>query len=197
MTSTTDSITLADGKYTVELGTQNGRFSFTALRNGLPWRDMSADGDGMMLAMFQKLLEQQDRIAQLERAAQAPIQRTLQRWDVEDGTTEPVEAEPTYTMTMDPHRGLLEIRPAGLSDDQLVGLPQMLAYVEIMNGLPRLIVQTDIISGEVEAQFISLPDGRLVDRLYAMPDIQAIGEQIRARGTARSESTESHQAPRA
>ena len=202
MTDTIDTITLDGGKYTVELGHRNGRFSFTALRNGEPWRDMSSDGDNLMLAMFQQLRDQQEQIARLERAAQAPIQRTLRRWDVEDGSTEPVEAEPTYTMTMDAARGLLEIRPAGLSDEQLDGVPQLLVMVEIMKGLPRVLVHTDVLSGEVEAQFVSLPDGRLVDRLYAMPDIQAIGEQIRERAHAAApsespDSPQSDQAPRA
>jgi len=201
MTGTIDSITLDDGKYTVELGSQNGRFSFTALRYGEPWRDMSTDGDGLMLAMFHKLREQQERIAQLERAANESIQRTMRRWDVEDGSTEPVEAEPTYTMTMDPQRRQVEIRPAGLSDDQLEGVPQMLLSVEIMNGLPRVIVHTDIVEGEVAAEFISLPDGRLADPLAVthavMPDVRAIGEQIRTRAADPSGTSDSDQAPRA
>ncbi|KWT65075.1 MULTISPECIES: hypothetical protein [unclassified Variovorax] len=196
MTDPIDKITLEGGKYTVELGVKNGRFSFTALRHGEPWRDMSSDGDNLMLAMFQKIREQKEQIAKLERGVQAPLQRTLRRWDVEDGSTEPVEAEPTYTMTMDADRGLLEIRPAGLNDEQLDGVPQLLVMVEIMKGLPRLLVHTDILGGEVEAQFVSLPDGRLVDRLYATPDIQAIGEQIRSRAAAPSEFPESNQAPR-
>lgn len=61
-----DSIVVGDGKYTVQLGVRNGRFSFTALRNGEAWRDMSGDGDGLMVAMFHHMLDQQARIAQLE-----------------------------------------------------------------------------------------------------------------------------------
>ncbi|VTU45002.1 hypothetical protein [Variovorax sp. RA8] len=197
MSETFDSITLDGGKYTVELGHKNGRFTFTAQRYGQPWRDMSSDGDNLMLAMFQELRSQREQIARLEQEAKEPIRRTLQRWDVEDGTTEPVEAEPTYTMTMDPDRGLLEIRPAGLSDEQLNGVPQMLVMVEILNGLPRLLVHTDVLSGEVEAQFVSLPDGGLVNQLYATPDVQAIGEQIRAHAAAPSPSPDSRESARA
>lgn len=197
MNNTNDSITLADGKYTVELGTKAGRFCFTALRNGEPWRDMSSDGDGLMLAMFHRLLEQRERIAELERAASEPIQRSMRRWDVEDGSAEPVEAEPTYTVTMDAQRGMVEIRPAGLGDGQLEGVPQLLVFVEVVNGLPRLLVHTDIVGGEVQAEFVCLPDGRLADRLYPIPDIQAIGEQIRSRAAASLESAEAGQVPRA
>jgi|GEM_PF-4824478 len=72
-----DSITVGDGKYTVQLGVSKGRFSFTALRNGEPWRDMSGDGDGLMVAMFHHMLDQQARIAQLESQLNAPASGDL------------------------------------------------------------------------------------------------------------------------
>lgn len=199
MTGTIDKITLDNGKYTVELGHKNGRFSFTALRNGLPWRDMSSDGDNLILAMFQQLRDQQDRIAQLERAAHEPAQHTIRRWDVEDGSAEAVESEPIYTMTMDPAKGVVEIRPAGVSNDHLEGLPQMLLGVEINGGVPRVYIYDDVLSGEVKHQFTALPDGDLVDELDATPDVQAIGKRIRlaAGQSASQRSPESDQAPRA
>lgn len=199
MTATTDTITLADGKYTVQLGTANGRFSFTSLRNGEPWRDMSGDGDGLMLALFHKVLEQQERISQLELAAQAPVQRTIRRWDVLDGSAEAVEAEPVYTVTMDPAQGLIEIRPEGVSNDHLEGLPQMLLGVEINGGVPRVYIYDDVLSGEVKHLFTALPDGNLVDQEDVKPDVEAIGERIR-QAAARSASPqfpEFDQAPRA
>jgi hypothetical protein len=162
----TDSITLGDGKYTVELGANAGRFSFTATRNGEPWRDMSGDGDGLMLAMFHQLVEQKERIAQLERAANERLTRTMRRWDVEDGSSEAMEAEPAYTITADLDRGL-----------------------------PRVQIYSDTCSGEVAAQFYALPNGKLVSELWLTPDIQEIGEQIRDRATERLEATDSHQAP--
>lgn len=199
MTDTIDTITLDGGKYTVELGHKNGRFSFTALRNGLPWRDMSSDGDNLMLAMFQQLREQQVRIAQLERAATEPVQSTIRRWDVLDGSAEAVEAEPIYTMTMDPAKGILEIRPAGVSNDQLEGLPQLLLGVEINGGAPRVYIYDDVLSGDVKHQFTALPDYELAAELEETPDAQVIGERIRL-AVARSaceQSPESDQAPRA
>lgn len=203
MTDTNDTITLEDGKYTVELGYKNGRFSFTALRNGLPWRDMSSDGDNLMLAMFQELRNQQEHIARLEQAAEEPVRRTLQRWDVRDGSTPALEAEPTYTMTMDPDKGLVEIRPAGIADDDLEDLPQLMVAVEINGGVPRAYIYNNVLDGEVLAQHIALPDGNLVGHLHVEPDVKAIGELLRSRAAASSQSsqspdsTESNQAPRA
>lgn len=196
-TTTTDSITLGDGKYTVELGTQAGRFSFTALRNGQPWRDMSGDGDGLMLAMFHQLLEQKERIAQLEGAAAKRLARTMRRWDVEDGSTEALEAEPSFTITADLDRGMLEVLPAGLSAEEAEGLPQLLVSVEIDRGVPRVQIYSDTVSGEVAAQYYAMPNGKLVSELWLTPDIQAIGEQIRNRVAGHTESPESYQAPRA
>lgn len=200
MTDTIETITLNGGKYTVELGQRNGRFSFVALRNGELWRDMSSDGDNLMLAMFQELRSQQERIAQLEEAAKVPMQRTLQRWDVRDGSTPALEAEPTYTMTMDPDKGLVEIRPAGVADDELDGLPQLMVAVEISGGVPRVFVYNNVFDGEVQAQHIALPDGNLVDHLHVAPDVKAIGELLRSRAaspSAPTDSPESAQAPRA
>lgn len=199
MTDTIDTIALDGGKYTVELGHKNGRFSFTALRNGLPWRDMSSDGDNLMLAMFQQLREQQERIAQLERAATEPVQSTIRRWDVLDGSAEEIEAEPIYTMTMDPAKGIVEIRPAGVSNDQLEGLPQLLLGVEINGGAPRVYIYDDVLSGEVKHQFTALPDGDLAAELEETPDAQVIGERIRlaVARSASEQSPESDQAPRA
>ncbi len=195
MSNTNESITLADGNYTVELGMHNGKFSFSALRNE-PWRDMSSDGDGLMLAMFHRLLEQREHITQLELAAKAPIQRAMRRWDVEEGTTEPVEAEPRYMLTMDADRGLAEIRPAGVADDQVEGLPRMLLAVEIDRGVPRLHIYRDIISGDLESQRLAMPGDQLVHELHVAPDIQAIGEAIRSRTASVDESPFSSQAPR-
>ncbi|MDN8616411.1 hypothetical protein [Variovorax ginsengisoli] len=199
MTDTIDTIKVDGGKYTVELGHKNGRFSFTALRNGLPWRDMSSDGDNLMLAMFQQLRDQQDRIAQLERAATEPVQSTIRRWDVLDGSSEAIEAEPTYTMTMDPAKGVVEIRPAGVSNEQLEGLPQLLLGVEINGGAPRVYIYDDVLSGEVKHQFTALPDGELAADLEETPDAQVIGERIRlaVARSASQQSPESDQAPRA
>jgi len=195
--TTTDSITLGDGKYTVELGAKAGRFSFTARRNGEPWRDMSGDGDGLMLAMFQQLVAQQERIAHLERTAKEQLTRTVRRWDVEDGSSEAVEAEPSYTITADLNRGLLEVVPAGLSAEQSEGLPQLLLSVGVDRGLPRVQIYSDTCSGEVAAQFYAMPNGKLVRELWLTPDIQSLGEQIRERATEHSGSADSHEAPRA
>ena len=200
MSDTIDTITLDGGKYTVELGHKNGRFSFTALRHGEPWRDMSSDGDNLMLAMFQQLRSQQEQIARLEQAARQPVQRTMQRWDVRDGSTPALEAEPTYTMTMDADKGLIEIRPAGIADDDLDGLPQLMVAVEISGGVPRAYVYKDVLAGEVLAEHIALPDGNLVGHLHAEPDVKVIGELLRSRAAAAShspDSSESDQAPRA
>ncbi|OUM00749.1 hypothetical protein [Variovorax sp. JS1663] len=200
MSDTIDTITLDGGKYTVELGHKNGRFSFTALRHGEPWRDMSSDGDNLMLAMFQQLRSQQEQIARLEQAARQPVQRTMQRWDVRDGSTPALEAEPTYTMTMDADKGLIEIRPAGIADDDLDGLPQLMVAVEISGGVPRAYVYNDVLDGEVLAEHIALPDGNLVGHLHAELDVKAIGELLRSRAAAASQSpdsSESDQAPRA
>lgn len=200
MTDPIDTITLDGGKYTVELGHKNGRFSFTALRHGEPWRDMSSDGDNLMLAMFQQLRNQQEQIAKLEQAAKEPVQRTIQRWDVRDGSTPALEAEPTYTMTMDPDKGLVEIRPAGVAEDDLENLPQLMVAVEISGGVPRAYVYNNVLDGEVLAQHIALPDGNLVGHLHVEPDVKAIGELLRSRAAVPPESPdshESHQAPRA
>lgn len=200
MTDTIDTITLDGGKYTVELGHKNGRFSFTALRHGEPWRDMSSDGDNLMLAMFQQLRDQQEQIARLEQAAKEPVQRTLQRWDVRDGSTPALEAEPTYTMTMDPDKGLVAIRPAGIADDDLEDLPQLMVAVEISGGVPRAYIYNNVLDGEVLAQHIALPDGNLVGHLHVEPDVKAIGELLRSRAAAASQSpdsSESDRAPRA
>lgn len=203
MTDTIDTITLDGGKYTVELGHKNGRFSFTALRNGLPWRDMSSDGDNLMLAMFQQLRDQQEQIARLEQAAKEPVQRTLQRWDVRDGSTPALEAEPTYTMTMDPDKGLVELRPAGIANDDLEDLPQLMVAVEIKGGVPRAYIYNNVLDGEVLAQHIALPNGNLIGHLLVEPDVKAIGELLRSRAAGSSQSSqspdssESDQAPRA
>lgn len=135
---------------------------------------MSSDGDNLMLAMFQQLRDQQDRIAQLQRAATEPVQSAIRRWDVLDGSAEAVEAEPTYTMTMDPVKGVVEIRPAGVSNDHLEGLPQLLLGVEINGGAPRVYIYDNVLSGEVKHQFTALPDGDLVAELDATPDAQAL-----------------------
>ena len=193
-----ESIVLEGGKYTVELGARGDGFHFAALRYGEPWRDMSSDGDGLMLAMFQELRAQQQRIEQLEQAAKEPLQKTMQRWDVEDGSVPPEEAEPTYVLKMDARRGLIDVRPEGVSDEQLPEAPHLFIAVEINKGVPCLFVFKDALSGEVEAQYYAMPGGQLVTELYAKPDVQAIGEQIRSlRSRASEAATESNQAPRA
>jgi hypothetical protein len=79
-----DSITVGDGKYTVQLGVSaSGRYSFTALRNGEAWRDMSGDGDGLMLAMFHHMLEQQSLIAELR------LQKDVSQQQADESADEP------------------------------------------------------------------------------------------------------------
>jgi hypothetical protein len=192
-----DSIVLEEGKYTVELSTRNGRFSFTALRNGEAWRDMSSDGDKLMLAMFQQLCEQKLRIEQLEQAAKEPLQKTMRRWDVEEGAVQPLEAEPTYVMKMDVQRGFIDVRPEGVADEHLLDVPHLYVAVEINRGVPCLYVYKDALSGEVEAKYFAM-SGELVERLDENPDIQAIGQQIRdARDRPVEAANESRQAPSA
>lgn len=174
-----DSITVGDGKYTVQLDSSEGRNSFTAMRNGLPWRDMSGDGDGLMLAMFHHILEQRARIDKLE-CQTAPASSTMQRWVVEAGEAPAIENEPTYVMNVDHVMRVVEVVPAGLTAGQHEGMPQIAVGFEINKGLPRLLVFTDAAQGEVLAQYHGSPDGRVVPGEPDV-DVHVVGEQFRER----------------
>ncbi len=57
-------LTLMDGKYTIKLS-DDGRI-FTCDRYGEPWRDLC--GDGMVLALVQRVLDLQEEVAGLRAA---------------------------------------------------------------------------------------------------------------------------------
>lgn len=55
-------LSLEDGKYTIIL--ENHPYSFVALRYGEQWRDLT--GDKLILALVQKVLELEDKLAKME-----------------------------------------------------------------------------------------------------------------------------------
>ena len=202
MTDTIESINLEGGKYTLQLSQAGGQFKFQALRHGEPWRDMSSDGDKLMLAMFHQLREQEARIAELEAQAAKPassVERTMRRWEVEEGSQDSLESEITYVLKMDAQSGMIDVRPAGIPEEQLHEVPHLYLAIEINKGVPCLFVFDDAYSGEVIAKFHALP-GEMVAGLETPPDIKAIGEDIRVRVLAAQQSSDEpsdHQAPRA
>ncbi|MBS0454080.1 MAG: hypothetical protein JSS14_22485 [Proteobacteria bacterium] len=144
MTEFIESISLDGGKDTLQLSQAGCQTKFEALRNGEPWRDMSSDGDKLMLAMFHQLREQQARIDELEAAAADSAQRTeriARRYKVEEGSEPALEAEPTYIMKMDASSRFIDVRPQGIAQDQLREVPHPFAAVEINKGARVLAAQ--------------------------------------------------------
>lgn len=102
----------------------------------------------------------------------ALLSAPVQRWDVMEGTTSPIEAEPTYQIALDYEhaegRVHISMTPQGLSAEEAENTPQLSVCFEVDNGMPTAHVYADVL-GELAMTAYGMPGGVLGYRHGSAP----------------------------
>lgn len=105
----------------------------------------------------------------------------LQRWDVMEGSTAPIEEEPTYQVALDYEhaegRVHVSMTPQGLNDaDALENAPQLSISFEVDRGVPTAHIYPDV-HGDLAMSVYGLPGGTLGFRNGDAPVVREIAGQ--------------------
>lgn len=94
------------------------------------------------------------------------LNRAIRRWDIEEGTVDPLPNEPVYDLTIkgEGSQIYIDILPAGLpTPEENESMPQLSLFIEINGGLPCVHIHGDVY-GDMIQTIYGTSDGEIIVR---------------------------------